>query len=243
MDALLDAMDGAFRDAEQLDPETEFVSGGEIGERDQFDALDRDRRRVDLGAEGERSEDREFMRRVKTADVEGRIRFRIAEPLRLGQADLEGQAFGLHPRQNIVAGAVENARDALDRVSGQALAQGLDDRNAAADRRLVIERRLMRFGQAREPEPVRGEHRLVGGDHRQAARERSLDGLEGDPVRSADQFDKNVDIGGSGHFGGVSEERRPAEIDRAFASVARAIGGEQALAARSRDELRPPPLQ
>ena len=114
-----------------------------------FDALDRHGRGVDLRAEGERGEDGELVGGVEAADVEGRIGLGVAEPLRVGEADVERQGLRLHPRQNVVAGAVENARDAADRVARQALAQRLDHRNAAPDRRLVKERRVMRLRQIR----------------------------------------------------------------------------------------------
>ena len=209
----------------------------------ELDPLDRDRLRVDPEAESERSEDCELVRGIEAADVEGRIGFGVAETLGLGEADVEREVVGLHARQDVVAGAVEDAGDALDRVAGEALAQCLDDRNAAADRSLEKERRIVRFGQRREPHPMRGEHRLVGGDHRQPARQRRLDSVEGDAVRPADQFDEDVDIGGRGHRGGVVEEMRAAEIDAAIAVLSRAKGGEDAFAARARDEASALPLE
>ena len=52
------------------------------------------------------------MRGVVAVDVEGRIGLGIAEPLRLGEAGVEGQALLLHAGQDVVAGAVEDAEDA-----------------------------------------------------------------------------------------------------------------------------------
>ena len=112
----------------------------------------------------------------------------------------------------------------------------LIDRDAAADRRLEKERRLVRLGQRRQPQPVRGEHRLVGGDDRQAARQRRLDRLERDAVRPADQFDEDVDFGGRGHRRRVVEEARAAEIEAALALVARAVGRNDACAAGPRGQ-------
>ena len=83
---------GAHRDAEQLDAIAELVGGLEIGRRDRRDAFDIDRVGIDLGAEGEAGQDRELLRGVVAADVEGRIGLGIAEPLRLLQAVGEGQA-------------------------------------------------------------------------------------------------------------------------------------------------------
>ena len=102
----------------------------------ELDALDRDRGGVDLEAEGEGSEDGELVRRVESADIESGIRLGVAEPLRLAEAGVERQVVGLHPGQDVVTGAVEDAGNALDRVAGQTLAQGLDHGNSTADRRL-----------------------------------------------------------------------------------------------------------
>ena len=60
--------------------------------------------------------------RIVALDVEGRIGFGIAEPLGVLEAFLEGQAFRLHAGQDVVAGAVEDAEDAGDRVAGQGFA-------------------------------------------------------------------------------------------------------------------------
>ena len=48
---------------------------------------------IDLGAEGEAGQDRELVGGVEAADVEGRVGFRIAEPLRLLEAFGERQAL------------------------------------------------------------------------------------------------------------------------------------------------------
>ena len=91
MHALLDAGVGALRDAEELDAIAELVGGFEIGERDRLDALHMHRLGIDLGAEGEAGEDRDLVRGVEAADVEGRIGLGVAELLRLLQAVGEGQ--------------------------------------------------------------------------------------------------------------------------------------------------------
>ncbi len=141
----------------------------------ELDALDRHRLGVDPGAEGQRGENGELMGGVGAADVESGVRLRIAQPLRVGETDFERQPFGLHPGQDVVASAVKDAGNPPDGVAGEALAQGLHDRDAAADRRFEKERGVVRLRQRSEPEAVRGEHRLVGGNDRQAARQGGLD--------------------------------------------------------------------
>ena len=61
------------------------------------------------------------------------------------------------------------------RIAGEPLAQRLDDRDAAGDRRLEIERHAVLLGERRERDAVARQQRLVGGDHRLAGRERGLD--------------------------------------------------------------------
>ena len=96
MHALLDALLGLHRDAEKLDAIAELVGGFEIGGRDRRNALDIDRIGIDLGAEGEAGEDRKLLGGVVTLDVEGRIGFGIAEPLRILQTIREGELLLLH---------------------------------------------------------------------------------------------------------------------------------------------------
>ena len=201
---------------EQLDAIAEFVGGGEIGRRDRGNAFDIDRALIDLGAEGKARQDRELLRGVVAFDVEGRIGLGIAEPLRLLQALGERQLLLLHPRQDVIAGAVEDAVDALDRVAGQAFAQRLHDRNGGADRRFEIERDAVLLGERGELDAVLGEQRLVGGDHRLAGRERRLDRGLGRIAGAADQFDEHVDVGRARQRDRIGEPFHRSEIDAAI---------------------------
>ena len=151
MHALLDALGGPHRDAEQLDAIAELFGGAQIFRRDRRDAFDIDRALRDLGAEGEAGQDGELLRGVVAVDVERRIGLGVAEPLRVLQAFGERQAFLLHPGQDVIAGAVEDAVDAVDVGAGEALAQGLDHRDGGADRRLEIQRAAVLLGELRQP--------------------------------------------------------------------------------------------
>ena len=123
MHALLDALFGAHRDAEQLDAVAELVRPFEVFRRDRRNALDIDRALIDLGAEGDAGEDRELLRGVVALDVEGRIGLGVAEPLRLRETFGIGELLLLHAGEHVVAGAVENAVDARERIAGQPFAQ------------------------------------------------------------------------------------------------------------------------
>ena len=104
-------------------------------------------------------------------------------------------AVALHAAQDVVARAVQDARDARERVAGQAVFDRADDRHAARDRRL-------------EPHvtagPPRGLEQLgagvrddlfVGGDDRLSRRERAPDPLFRRRP-SADELHEHVDIVG-----------------------------------------------
>ena len=119
---------------------------------------------VDLRAEGDAGQDGELVRRVEPVDVEARIGLGVAELLRFLQRSLIGLAL-LHLGEDEVAGAVQDAVEARQAVAGERFAQRLDDRDAAADRRLEGERRAALLRKLRQLHAVRGEQRLVGGHH------------------------------------------------------------------------------
>ncbi len=88
--------------------------------------------------------------RVIAIEVVGGVGFREAPPLRLGKDLRERQAVGLHRRQHVVAGPVEDAGDADETVSRQALANGADDRDSAGDRRFEAEMDATLGGEAQQ---------------------------------------------------------------------------------------------
>jgi hypothetical protein len=85
-------------------------------------------------------EQREFLRGVDAADVEGGVGLGVAEALGLGEDPGIGRLLGLHPGEDVVAGAVHHPHDPGDAVAGEALGQRLDHRDAAGDRRLEAQR-------------------------------------------------------------------------------------------------------
>jgi hypothetical protein len=58
----------------------------------------------------------------------------------------ERQSFLFHPGQDVIAGAVEDAVDAIDSGTCKTFAQGFDNRNRRADRRLEIQRAAVLLG-------------------------------------------------------------------------------------------------
>src|SRR3546814_3906104 len=141
------------------------------------------RSEIDLAAEGQRGENGKLVRGVGAVDVEAGVGLRVAEPLRLGQHALEVLSGGGrlrgggtvlvagHAGQDVVAGAVEDAVDAVDAVGGEALAQALDDGNAAGHRGLVADGAADALGQSGKRGAVVREQRLVRSEERRGGKE------------------------------------------------------------------------
>ena len=218
---------------------------------DRLDALDVDLVEGDAGAEGQARQQRELVRGVEAADVEGRVGLGIALGLRLRQHVGEGAVLLLHLGQDVVAGAVEDAVDAADLVAGERLAQRLDDGDAAGHRGLEVERDAVLLGEPRELHAVLGEQRLVGGDDVLAGRSAASTACLGDAVLAADQLDEDVDAGVGGEPTGSSNQLMPSSGRRASWARARrdadttmlrptcAEPGARALPAAAADPCRP----
>ena len=129
----------------------------------------------------------------------------VAEALRLLEHLGVGRVLGLHPGQDVVAGAVQHADQPGDGVAGEPLGQRLDHRDAAGDRGLEAQRDAAGLGGGGELGAVAGEHRLVGGDEVLAAGERRLGGGLGRAVLAADRLDDEVDV----RRGGRARRDRP----------------------------------
>src|SRR6476620_3560793 len=151
MHALLDGFGGADRDPKQFDAIAKLLRRAKILWLDRGYAFDIDRALRHLGAEREARQDRQLLRGIVAIDVKGWIGFGIAEPLRFLQAFGKRQALLLHPGQDVIAGAVENAVNAVDAGSREALAKRLDDRNGRTDRRLEVQGATMLLGRLRQP--------------------------------------------------------------------------------------------
>ena len=139
-------------------------------------------------------EDGELVGGVDPVDIEAGIGLGIAQALGIGQHIGEFAARLAHGRQDVVAGAVEDAVDALDAIGGQALAQGLDDGDAAGHGRLIAEADALGLGLARQRRAVMGEQRLVRGHHMLAGGERRLQQLARHALGAADQLDHHIDL-------------------------------------------------
>jgi hypothetical protein len=163
---------------------------------------------------------RELVRGIDAVDVEAGIGLGIAQRLRLVQHFAEVAAGGFHRRQDVIAGAVEHAVDVMDHVGGSPFAQPLDDRNAARDRRFILQGGAGCFGGGGEFDAMVREHRLVGGHQRLAPAQRRACERERGAIGSADQFDHGIHIVARGEGGGIVD---PVEARQVDAAIARAI--------------------
>ena len=194
---------------------------------------------VHRAAEGERRQDRQLVRRVHAVDVEGGIGLGIAEALRVGERLGEFPPALAHLRQDVVAGAVQDAGDALEAVGRQPLAQRLDDRDAAGDRRLEGQRHALHLRRTGEGGAMDGEQRLVRRHHRLAGGQRGLDRGAGRALGAADGLDHHVHRRVMRQRDRVVVPAQPVQRDAAVArAVARRHGGHgDGTAGAGRDQL------
>jgi len=129
---------------------------------------------------------------VDAFDVKGGVAFGIAERLGLLQRDSKVQALAAHFADDEIGSAVDDAGDPFDAVGGQALAQRLDDGNAAGHRGFKSHHHAALAGCGKDFRAVHGQQRLVGGDHVLAG----SNGLQHQAARNAgaaNQLDDDVD--------------------------------------------------
>ena len=154
------------------------------------------------------------MGRVETVDVKRRVGLGVAELLRVLENDIEGKALVLHPRENVVASAVEDAVDRLDFVARETFAQDADDRDAATNRRAKVDVDVVLCRRLENLAAVLGEKLLVRCDDALAVVERFKDERLCD-AGAADCLDDDVDSGIGENAFGVCREDVARNIDAA----------------------------
>ena len=191
------------------------------------DALQLDRVKGHAGAKGDGRQQRQFVPGVDAAHVQIGVGLQIAQGGAFVEQGVVALSGRLHPGQNIVAGAVHDAHDPLDLIGGQTLGQGLDDRNAARDRRLEPDHAPLCLGRQRQRVAVMGQQGLVGGHHILACRNRRLGGQTCRPLMPPHHLDKHIDITAPGKgyrvgFPGIGRQIGIARLGR----IARRNGGD-----------------
>ena len=138
--------------------------------------------------------DGDFMARIAASDVEGRIGLGVSLRLGLPQRLGEGEPSRRHAGEYIVAGAVDDGLHRADVVSDHRLADRLDDRHAAPDSRLEVDRNVVALGRLEYLGAVQGQKGLVRRNDVLALREGREDEVPRDPG-PADQLDGDSDVG------------------------------------------------
>ena len=208
----LDPAVARLRDREELDAVAELPRVGDVLRRHQGDALRIDVLQLDVGSEGERGQDLQLVGRIHSFDVEGRIGLGVAVGLGLLQDDGEVLAGVGHLREDVVAGAVDDAVTGQDAVGDEPFLDRADQRNAAGDRGLereghpALPRLRVQLGAVvREQRFVGGHHVLAGGHRAQDEGARRLE--------PPDQLDHDLDRGVVEHAGGILDHGQPREVE------------------------------
>ena len=188
-------------DPEELDGVAEASRGLDVEPGHVADAFDVDLIGSDPEAVGEGGEDAGLVGGVVAIDVEGGIGLGVSETLGIGEDGGEFGAFELHPGEDVIAGAVDDAADGLDAVADEGFAEDLDDGDAAGDGGLVVEVGGVGTGGLEEFLSVGGEKGLVGGDNGFAVAKGGKDDLAGGGG-AAHEFDDEMD-------GRVMDDRLP----------------------------------
>ena len=183
-----------LRHADQTDAEAQRGGLGNVGGDDVADAGGGDRVEIQLRTERQARKYGQLVRRIYAINVEAGISLGIAQFLCFLENLVEAPTFLLHRRQDVIAGAVEDAVNTADLVGGSPFAHPLDDRDAARDRRFIFQGDAALFGKPGEVQSMMGQHRLVRGDERLARSQALARQGEGRAVRSADQFHHHIDI-------------------------------------------------
>ena len=164
-----------FGDREELDDTAHRPGAGHVGGGDVGDPLPVDVGRGHPGVERKTGEDRRLRGRVEPLDVGGRVSLGISQCLGLLECLGEARASRVHPVEDVVGRAVDDAEHPTHAVSGERLPQRADQRDRGAHRRLVVEVDAVLLRRGKERGTVLGEQRLVRRDHRGAVLERRED--------------------------------------------------------------------
>ncbi len=131
---------------------------------------------------------------VEAVNVFGGIGFGETELLRFFQRVGKRNSGAFDSGQDVIAGAVENAAELDEFVSGEAFLKAGDDGDASGNRSSECDVSVVLAGQADEIGALPGDELFVGGDHRLAGLQRAAHPVAGG-IDAADEFDDDVGIG------------------------------------------------
>src|ERR1700690_795801 len=150
--------------------------------------------RIHRDAQSSAGENSEFSPRVEAVNIFGRISFRKTELLRFLQRVCKRNSGAFNSRQDVIAGAVENAAELDQFVARETFLQAGDHRDTSRNRRAECNVCAVLASEADEFGAVARNELLVGGDDR-------LSGLQcaaypiASGIEATDQFDDDVSVG------------------------------------------------
>ena len=194
MHADVDAGVGVACDAQQLDGVAELAGLGNVLGADGTDTLLVDIVGGHAGAKADGGEDCRLAGGIEAVDVGGRVGLGIALCLRVGKHVGVIGALGVHARQDIVGGTVENACDGQDLVAHQVVLERADNGDATAAAGLALNLHAARACLLGERLDMTAQQGLVGRDDVLAVFKGSGEDL-GCGMLAADQLDDDVDSG------------------------------------------------
>ena len=194
MHANVDASVGVAGDAEQFDGVAELAGLGDVLGADGADTLLVHIIGGNAGAKADGGEDGRLAGGIEAVDVGGRVGLGIALSLGVGEHVSVIGALGVHARQDVVGGAVENASDGQDLVAHQVVLERAHDGDAAAAAGLALNLHAARARLLGERLDVTAQQGLVGRDDVLAVLEGSGEDL-GCGMLAANQLDDDVDGG------------------------------------------------
>ena len=197
----VDAGIGVAGDAQQLNGVAELAGLGDVLGADGTDALLVDVVGGHAGAKADGGEDGRLAGGIEAVDVGGRIGLGIALGLGIGEHVGVIGALGVHARQDVVGGAVEDAGDGQDLVAHQVVLERADDGDTAAAAGLALDLDAALARLLGKRLDMTAEQGLVGGDDVLAVLKGRGEDL-GRGVLAADQLDDDV-------HGGVGDDVMP----------------------------------
>ena len=198
MHTQFDALAGVLGDTKMLDAVTEVSGAGHIFGGDAADPLGVDLGELQRDTEGDGRQNGQFVGRVDPFHVEGGVRFRVTQLLGFVQHILESTAALFHLGEDKVAGTVDDARQPVDMVGRQPLAQGLEDGDAPGHGGFEGHIHAVVLGRLEDLVAVLGDQRLVGGDNMFAVLDGGEHQLAGG-INATDQLHQDIDIRVCGH--------------------------------------------
>ena len=185
---------GVAGDTQQLNGVAELAGLGDVLGADGTDALLVDVVGGNAGAKADGGEDGRLAGGIEAVDVGGRIGLGVALGLGVGEHVGVIGALGVHARQNVVGGAVEDAGDGQDLVAHQVVLERADDGDTAAAAGLAFDLHAALTRLLGKRLDMAAEQGLVGGDDVLAVLKGRGEDL-GRGVLAADQLDDDVDGG------------------------------------------------